>query len=51
MGVGVFIMQGYERVNRESKQFFKRFNNNKGNIVMQNIMRLSDIFNYERNSF
>ena len=51
VGVGVFSMQGYERRNRESKNCFKRFNNKKGNIVTQNMKRMWDIFNYERNSF
>lgn len=42
--LGVFTIQGFERRNKESKNIFKRFNNGKGNILLQNIKRLSDVF-------
>eukprot|EP00978_Attheya_sp_CCMP212_P012782 scaffold31964_cov35-Attheya_sp.AAC.1 len=44
VGIGVFTMQGYERRNKESKNIMKRFSNNKGNLVMQNLKRLWDRF-------
>jgi hypothetical protein len=37
-GLDVFTMQGYERRNiKESKNTLKRFTNNKGNLVYQNL--------------
>ena len=47
LGVGIFTMQGYERRNKESKNTLRRFNNNKGNIVIGNMKRLWDLFYYE----
>ena len=44
LGLGVFTMQGYERRNKESKNTLKRFNNNKGNLVVPNLRRLWDVF-------
>ena len=51
LGVGIFTMQGYERRNKESKNTFKRFNNHKGNILVQNINRLQDVYFKELNSY
>ena len=50
LGLGVFTMQGYERRNKESKNTWKRFNNNKGNFVVPNIRRLWDIFKHGKNA-
>ena len=41
---------GYERTNKESKHLFKRFTNKKGNVVKQNMSRLWDIYNYDKNA-
>ena len=51
LGVGIFTMQGYERRNKESKKTFKRFNNHKGNILVENINRLQDVYFKELNSY
>jgi hypothetical protein len=51
VGVGVFTMQGYERCNKEEKNTLKRFTNNKGNILIQNMKRLWDIFKHSINSY
>ena len=50
LGVGIFTMQGYERRNKESKNTLRRFNNNKGNIVIGNMKRLWDLFYYEHSN-
>ena len=50
VGIGVFTMQGFERRNKESKNTLRRFNNNKGNIVVANMKRLWDLFYYEHSS-
>ena len=51
VGLGVFTMQGFERRNKESKNTFRRFNNGKGNILLQNIRRLSDVFENNANNY
>ena len=51
VGLGVFTMQGFERRNKESKNTFKRFNNRKGNILRQNLSRLSDVFLNSSNNY
>mmetsp|Transcript_13585 Transcript_13585/g.20126 ORF Transcript_13585/g.20126 Transcript_13585/m.20126 type:complete len:199 (-) Transcript_13585:31-627(-) len=51
VGLGVFTMQGYERRNKESKNTLKRFTNHKGNILVQNMKRLWDIFKHSMNSY
>ena len=40
LGIGVFSMQGFERRNKESKRCIQNNSNNKGNIIIQNLMRL-----------
>ena len=50
LGVGIFNMQGFERRNKESKNCMKRFTNNKGNVVVNNMKRLWDVFKYEVNA-
>mmetsp|Transcript_23467 Transcript_23467/g.34113 ORF Transcript_23467/g.34113 Transcript_23467/m.34113 type:complete len:425 (-) Transcript_23467:41-1315(-) len=45
------LMQGYERRNKESKNTLKRFTNHKGNILVQNMKRLWDIFKHSMNSY
>ena len=40
LGVGVFTMQGMERRNQESKKALQNHTNNKGNIIVQNLMKL-----------
>jgi len=49
-GVGIFTMQGFERRNKESKNTLKRFTNKKGNIIVQNLNRLHDIFHYSKSA-
>lgn len=51
MGIGIFTMQGYERINKESKNIFRRFGNSKGNLIESNLKRVFDIFHYEQNAF
>lgn len=51
VGMGVYTMQGYERRNKESKNTLRRFNNNRGNIVVPNLKRLWDIFHYSINAY
>ena len=50
LGVGIFNMQGFERRNKESKNCMRRFSNNKGNVVVNNMKRLWDVFEYESNA-
>ena len=45
-GVGIFTMQGFERRNKESKKSLSNHNNGKGNIILQNIVRLCSKFMY-----
>ena len=49
--IGVYTMQGYERQNKESKNTLRRFNNNRGNIVVPNLKQLWDIFHYSINAY
>ena len=51
VGMGVYTMQGYERRNKESKNTFRRFNNNRGNVVVPNLKRLWDIFHHLINAY
>ena len=51
LGVGVFTMQGFERRNKESKNTLRRFTNKKGNILMQNMKRLWDVFFHGKNAY
>ena len=44
IGWGVFTIQGFERINKESKNTLSRFNNRTGNLASQNIRRLWDVF-------
>ena len=46
-GVAIFTMQGFERRNKESKYFMKRFSNNSGNTCLNNMKRLWDRFFYD----
>ena len=48
LGVGIYSMQGFERRNKESKNTLRRFSNNKGNILLNNLRRLFDVFFYEK---
>ena len=50
LGIGIFTMQGFERRNKESKNCMKRFSNNKGNVIMNNMKRLHDVFEHEINA-
>ena len=49
LGVGVYTMQGFERLNSESKRIFKtstnKRNNKTTNVVMQILKKLQ--YNYE----
>ena len=40
LGVGIFTMQGFERRNKESKFTLQHHTNNKGNIIIQNLIKL-----------
>ena len=51
LGIGIFTMQGFEHRNKESKNTLKRFNNMKGNKLIQNIRRLWDVFYHNTNSY
>lgn len=44
LGVGIFTMQGFERRNKESKYTLQYRTNNKGNIMVQNLIRLCAYF-------
>ena len=50
-GVGIFTMQGFERRNKESKNCLQRFSNNKGNILVNNMKRVWDIFENDMNNY
>jgi len=41
-------MQGFEHRNKESNNVYNRFTNKKGNVLISNIKRLSDIFIHEK---
>ena len=49
-GVGIFNMQGFERRNKESKNCLKRFSNNQGNVVTNNLKRVYDVFEHKVNA-
>ena len=44
MGLGIFTMQGFEHRNKESKICFIKLTNKKGNVCIQVLNRLWDIF-------
>ena len=48
LGVGIFTMQGFERRNKESKATLLH-TNNKGNIMIQNLVKLFTKFSLEVN--
>ena len=48
LGVGIFTMQGFERRNKESKATLLR-TNNKGNIMIQNLVKLFTKFSLDVN--
>jgi len=48
LGLGIGTMQGFERRNKESKNVYNRFTNKKGNILMNNLKTISDIFIHEK---
>lgn len=43
-GIGIFTMQGFERINKESKNILKRFTNGKGNVSSQSLKQPWDLF-------
>ena len=43
-GLGIFSMQGFEHRNKESKRYFTRHTNKKGNVSLQVMPRLWDDF-------
>ena len=43
-GLGIFNMQGFEHRNKESKRYFTRHTNKKGNVALQVMPRLWDDF-------
>ena len=43
-GIGIFSMQGFERRNKESKSCMKRFTNHRGNILVNNLRRIWDVY-------
>lgn len=45
-GVGVFTMQAYEHRNKQSKRFMRSRTNNRGNLCMQTIQALFQLFSY-----
>ena len=49
-GIGIFNMQGFERRNKESKNCLKRFSNNSGNVVINNMARIYDVFKHKVNA-
>ena len=49
-GIGIFSMQGFERRNKESKSCVKKFLNNRGNILVNNLRRIWDVYNNEDES-
>ena len=46
IGLGVFTMQGFEHRNKQSKQLFKFKTNTTGNIVLQSIKALCNLFKF-----
>ena len=43
-GIGILTMQGVERRNKESKYTMTNYTNHRGNVVIQTLYRLWDIF-------
>ena len=50
VGVGIFNMQGFERRNKESKNTMRRFCNNRGNTLPNNLGKLWEVFQYNVNA-
>ena len=46
LGLGIFSMQGVEHRNKYSKCTLRNHSNNKGNIVINNLDRLWDVFDH-----
>lgn len=46
-GIVIFTIQSCERRSKESKNTFRRFTNNKGNVNPQSLKRLWDLFCYK----
>ena len=44
LGIGVFSMQGYKRLNKESKHIFTHHTNNKGNLSIITLKELIKMF-------
>ena len=51
LGIRIFSMQGFEHRNKESKRTLRKFTNNKGNILQNNLGRLWDHFYFGSTSF
>lgn len=51
LGVGIFNMQGFERRNKESKNCMKRFCNHRGNVLVNNMKRIYDVFEHDLNAY
>ena len=49
-GVGIFNVQGFKRRNKESKNCKRRFSNNIGNVVINNMKRVCDVFDHKVNT-
>ena len=46
LGLGIFSMQGFESRNKESKCVLSKYSNHKGNLVINNLARLYDVFQH-----
>jgi len=44
VGLGVCTMQGFENKNKQSKRMFRNKSNRKGNICLQSIKALNQLF-------
>ena len=51
LGAKFFIMQRFERRNKESKNTFRRFTNGKGNVGVHTMNRLQDMHHKETNAY
>ena len=51
LGIGIFNMQGFERRNKESKNCMKRFCNHRGNVLVNNMKRIYDVFEHDLNAY
>ena len=47
VGLGVFSMQGFEHRNKQSKRMFRTRTNAKGNLCMQSIQTLHELFQHD----